>query len=223
MKQQITRFQKSLSRQFANLFLGIGLIGLALSVGMDFGFNLGATANWIMLGGFAIATIFLFIAGGEPVAVGNEVTETQDANAKIVLSDDVNNAIKLKIEQAVNEMVANHKDMLMGLNRSAEEMAQKMTSVQNTLERANVSAIADQLSNLSTAIDIKATNAALGSLKGNMTNVLAGLDDLAKVTTAGSKKLGSVMHEFDEVQEKSKRISGELDRTLRSIAAFNKL
>jgi len=111
----------------------------------------------------------------------------------------------------------------MGLNRSAEEMAQKMTSVQNTLERANVSAIADQLSNLSTAIDIKATNAALGSLKGNMTNVLAGLDDLAKVTTAGSKKLGSVMHEFDEVQEKSKRISGELDRTLRSIAAFNKL
>jgi len=223
MKQQITRFQKSLSRQFANLFLGIGLIGLALSVGMDFGFNLGATANWIMLGGFAIATIFLFIAGGEPVAVGNEVTETQDANAKIVLSDDVNNAIKVKIEQAVNDMVANHKDMLMGLSRSADEMSQKMTAVQNTLERANVSAIADQLSNLSTAIDIKATNAALGSLKGNMTNVLAGLDDLAKVTTAGSKKLGSVMHEFDEVQEKSKRISGELDRTLRSVAAFNKL
>ena len=189
MKQQITRFQKSLSRQFANLFLGVGLIGLALSIGENFGFIPTLTANLIMLGGFSIATIFLFLAGGEPVAVGNEVTETEDANAKIVLSDDVNKAIKVKIEQAVNEMVANHEDMLMGLSRSADEMSQKMTAVQNTLERANVSAIADQLSNLSTAIDIKATNAALGSLKGNMTNVLAGLDDLAKVTTAGSKKL----------------------------------
>lgn len=220
MKQQVTQYQKSTAKQFAYLFLGVGLIGLALSVGENFGFVPVLTANLIMIGGFALATIFLFISGGELVVAGTELTDV-DSGLNLDLSDEANRAIQSKMEAAIAEMVENHKYTLGQLSKTADEMAQKIASVQATLERANVSAIADNLSNLSSAIDIKATNAALGSLKGNMGNVLASLDELSKVTMAGSKKLGSVMTDFEQVQEKSKRISTELDKTLRSISAFN--
>ena len=231
MKQKATKFEKNSSRQFAHLFLGIGAIGLALTVGAGIlPFNLGAVAAWIMLVGFATATVFLFLAGGSPVASGTEEYEIQDS-IQVVMSDDLNNEIKSKVEKAVLDITKNHEAALVKFAAAADEFASKISAVQQTLDKANVGAVGEQLSKLTSSIDLEATSEALGSLKGSMSSVMSNLDDLSNLSSNSTTKLESLISEVTEdltatksnLKEKSKGLSAELDTTLRSLAAFNQV
>jgi hypothetical protein len=231
MKQKATKFEKVSSRQFAYLFLGVGSIGLALTVGgPDLGINLGAAAAGIMLGGFALATVFLFLAGGAPVAIGVEEYEV-DERIQVVMSDDLNNEIKAKVEKAVTDITKNHEAALVKFAQSAEEFTAKVTKLEATLDKANVAGVADQLSKLTGAIDLEATSEALGSLKGSMSSLLSNLDDLSNLSSNSTSKLETLISEVSEdlsatrngLKEKSKGISSELDSTLKALSAFNRL
>lgn len=231
MKQKATKFEKNPARQFAFLFVGIGAIGLALTVGGEkLGFNLGATGAWIMLGGFALATVLLFLAGGSPVAAGTEEYEV-DERIQVVMSDDLSNVIKAKVEKAVTEITQNHQAALEKFAKAADEFASKITAVQSTLDKANVSAVADQLTKLTTSIDLQGTADALSSIKVSVNSVMSSLDDLSNLSSNSSTKLESLLSDVTEnlavtnenLKEKSKHISSELNTTLNSLAAFNRV
>lgn len=193
MKQKATKFEKNASCQFGYLFLGVGAIGLALTTG-EFGVP---GDKFIMLGGFALATIFLFLAGGSPVAAGTEEYEVEE-RIQVVMSDDLNNEIKAKVEKAVTEITKNHQAALEKFASAADEFASKINSVQATLDKANVSAVADQLTKLTTSIDLDATADALNAMKAGVSSVVSNLDDLSNLSSNSTTKLEALISEITE-------------------------
>src|SRR5690606_17819399 len=148
----------------------------------DFGLGGAAWPSFVMLGGFAVATVFLFLAGGSPVPTGVEDYEVEE-RIQVVMSDDLNNEIKAKVGKAIVEITQNHEQALEKFAKAAEEFAGKVAKLEATLDKANVSGVADQLSSLTSAIDLQSTSEALGSLKGSMSSLLSNLDDLSNLSS----------------------------------------
>lgn len=216
MKQTITRFEKSTPRQLAYIFLGIGAIGLALTVGdSSLGFGLGSTAAWIMLAGFVLATVFLAIAGGSPVPVGTDTIDAEDG-VKVQMSDELQGDIKKKVDAAIADLNQKHDAAISQMEKAGNDLVARVNKVSETLDNSNLSEVTSQLSKLSEGIDVESTSEAIENLKNSVGSVTEISSNLESTKTELSTKTADLKEKMSEVEK-------ELNNTLAQFQKFNQL
>lgn len=216
MKQTITRFEKSTPRQLAYIFLGVGAIGLALTVGDNsLGFGLGSTAAWIMLAGFVLATIFLAIAGGAPVAAGTDTVETED-RVTVQMSDELQGEIKKKVDAAIAELNQKHDAAIAQMEKAGNDLVERVNSVSTTLEKSNLAEVTSQLSKLSQGIDVESTSEAIENLKNSVGTVSEISSNLENTNSELTEKTA-------HLKEKMTAVESQLNSTLAQFQKFNQL
>jgi|GEM_PF-6913626 molecular chaperone DnaK (HSP70) len=214
MKQTITRFEKSTPRQLAYIFLGVGAIGLALTVGDNsLGFGLGSTAAWIMLAGFVLATVFLAIAGGSPVAVGTDTVDAED-RVTVQMSDELQGDIKKKVDAAIADLNEKHDAAISQMEKAGNDLVERVNSVNETLEKSNLAEVTSQLSKLAQGIDVESTSAAIENLKNSVGSVSEISSNLENTNTELSEKTA-------QLKEKMNAVESQLSNTLAQFQQFN--
>lgn len=246
MKQQVTRFEKSTPRQLAYALLGIGLIGLALFIGGDtIGLQIEAISFYIMLIGFAGATIFFIVMGGSPVPVGTAQVEVED-RVTVQLSDELEDDLRNKVETSLQEINDRNKEIVSKAsnaaesvvsttneaaesavdktNEAAESMVAELNRIRESLSNIDVDKLASDLQSLG-SLDVAAANEAIDTLQNNVSSVNNQLDDLSNISTREAENLENTITEVREnlsaIISTLNEMDAEVNKTLQQFEKFN--
>ncbi len=142
MKQHITKFEKSTPRLLAFILLGVGLIGMALTVGEPhLPFAAAEAGAWIMLGGFAGATVFLALWGAGPVPSGNDEVEVEE-RVQVQMSDELKADLKQKVDKAVSSLASDQKSLLDAVAKSSAGLSDSINTASKSMS-SNIKSSAD--------------------------------------------------------------------------------
>lgn len=218
MKQQITRFEKSTPRLLAFVLMGIGLLGLGLvQASAPLGLGLESVGAIVMLIGFAGATVFFFLMGSTPVAVGVDQVEVED-RVKVQLSDELQSDIKKKLAVAIEEMQNQNTSVLSQFAEVTEGLVGEVEALKQQFADMDVSSLASSLTQLSKGLDIEATMESLSSLQGSVSSVNNRLDDLNNLSTTEGEKLDNLL---TEIRENFDAVNKEVKVALKQFESFN--
>lgn len=237
MKQQITRFEKSTPRMLAFVLMGVGLIGLALvQGGPALGLELEVPGAALMLLGFIGATIFFAVMGSEPVPAGTEEVEAEEG-VQVKLSDELENDMKQKVDQALQEVVDETKASLKEVSEKADGVSSEVDRIKSELEKVELESMAQSLKSVVDAFDADATAEMAESFKNSVSSVTSKLDELNSLSTQEVEKLenqlteikenfesvrGNMSSEVDTLINSLKQTDDEVNRTLKQFEGFNR-
>ncbi len=218
MKQQITRFEKSTPRLLAFVLMGVGLIGLGLVQASEpLGFDLAQAGAWVMLLGFVGATVFFFLMGSAPVAVGADQVDVED-RVQVQLSDELQSDIKAKLDAAIEEMKSQNTEVLSQFAEVTEGLVGEVEALKNQFAGLDLDALTSSLTQLSQGIDIDSTMESLNSLQSSVTSVSSRLDDLNNLSTTETEKLENLL---SEIRENFDSVNKEVQVALKQFEGFN--
>lgn len=218
MKQQVTRFEKSTPRLAAFTLMGIGLLGLGLLQGSPtLGLGLEVAGAWVMLIGFAGATIFFLLMGSAPVPAGVEEIEVED-RVQVQLSDELQADLKSKLDDAISEMNDRNKDVLQNFAEAAEGIIAEVDKLKSQFEGMDVDSIVSGLKSLSEGLDIESTTEAISSMQNGISVLNNSLDDLNNLSTSETEKLENLL---TEIRENFDSVNKEVQVALKQFEGFN--
>ena len=218
MKQQVTRFEKSMPRLAAFTLMGIGLLGLGLLQGspvLDLGLEVAGA--WVMLIGFAGATIFFLLMGSAPVPAGVQEIEVEE-RVQVQLSDELQADIKSKLDDAISEMNDRNKDVLQNFAEAAEGIISEVNKLKSQFEGMDVDTIVSGLKSLSEGLDIEATSEAISNMQNGISVLNNSLDDLNNLSTSETEKLENLLA---EIRENFNSVNSEVQVALKQFEGFN--
>lgn len=214
MKQQITRFEKSTPRLLAFVLLGVGLIGLGLVQGSThIGLSLEAPGAYIMLLGFLGSTVFFFLMGSTPVAIGVETVQSED-RVQVQLSNELEADIKAKLDAAIKDLHKRNTETLTGLANVTEGMISEVEKLTSQFGTMDVESVVGGLKSLSDGLDLDT----ISSIKGSISTLTRTLDELNSLSTSESEKLENVM---TEIRENFEAMNKEVHVALKQFQGFN--
>lgn len=238
MQQHITKFEKSTPRQLTAVFLGIGFIGLGLTLGgADFGLD--TIGGYLTLTGFVLGGLTLFGVGGAPVAVGTETTEVED-RVQIQVSDELVGDLKSRFEQAVADMEAKNQTVVDQAQKALSEATTELAQLKELDEIANldVHQIVANLQEAQKSLDLEALTEVIEAIKGSAGTVSSNLDNLANISSDYIQKIEAKLDELKENVEASntelkERVASleasftsadeQVQRTIRQFESFNQV
>lgn len=221
MKHYITTFKKSTPRQITVVLLGLGLVGMALTVaGPQLELQQITMFSAIgMIVCFGLATITGFVMAGTPIPQGIEPVEVEE-RVQILMSDELKGSILKNVEEAVNGMEKQHKVALEKAVAVAVDAHTELSELKDQLRDIDLEKIYNHLEHISSKVEMvdeKSTVNAITILQSGVKNVTTKLEQLDGTVDEEREKLSGSIEQLsknvDDLDQKADQIQDQSTAT----------
>jgi len=224
MKHYITTFKKSTPRQLTVVLLGLGLVGMAITVagpqlGME---NITSFSAVVMLVCFGLATVTGFVMAGMPVPQGIEPVEVEE-RVQILMSDELKGSILKNAEEAVSGMEKQHKSALEKAVAVAVDAHTELSELKGQLRDIDLEKIYNHLEHISSKVEMvdeKSTVNAVTKLQNGVKNINTKLEELDGTVDEERDKLSGSIKQLSENVEDLDQKADHIQK--QSAATFQK-